>query len=246
MIVENHKHFTEGPLTLEEVIKIISLLENPPEAHYIRKALRIYDLPQRFFDPENYEWGTNATLMRVLLHYFNPQSEYELGKMLEHVAGCTKLLEIGSSFGGTLKRMAAVMPKGSTIVSVDLDCDDTPKFLNPMASLKETCRQLSMLGATVHLQIGDSKNKAIIQNVKDYGPYDFAFIDGDHSYEGVKSDWENYGPMAKTVAFHDTASTVLGVAQLWKEIKESGRYRCEEYVAPERQFGIGVVFRSES
>jgi hypothetical protein len=35
---------------------------------------------------------------------------------------------------------------------------------------------------------------------------DLLFIDGDHSYAGVKSDWEAYGPMLKPgsiAVFHD-------------------------------------------
>lgn len=36
---------------------------------------------------------------------------------------------------------------------------------------------------------------------------DFLFIDGDHSYESCKNDWDLYGPLLKNgaiVAFHDT------------------------------------------
>ncbi len=38
-------------------------------------------------------------------------------------------------------------------------------------------------------------------------PFNFIFIDADHSYDGVKSDWKNYSPMLSgdgLIAFHDT------------------------------------------
>lgn len=51
---------------------------------------------------------------------------------------------------------------------------------------------------------------------------DVLFIDGDHSYEAVKKDWEAWSPFVKkggTVFFHDCDDTSPGVRQLWEEIK---------------------------
>lgn len=243
MNAESHMHFTSGPLVLEEVMKIVSLLENPPEAEYIRKALALYTIPDRYRDAKDFKWGTNNELMAALLHYENPQNPFEFDKMLKILEGKTSLLEIGSNFGGSLKRMAAVMPRGSKIVSVDLDLDKTPKFLNPIDTLKENCRKIGMLGANVELFIGDSHSKQTIEAVRRHGPFEFVFIDGDHTYDGVKADWENYGPMGKIVAFHDIA-TVPEVNKFWNEMRVSTPYRFEEYVDTEKfSFGIGVIFR---
>lgn len=240
--VENE--FTNGPLTIQEVIKIISLLENPPEADMVRKALRFYAVPERLLDHNAYTWGENKAGMEVLFHYESPQDKTELAWLLEHVRGKRSLLEIGSSFGGTLRRMASVMPKGSRIVSVDLPIDSTPQFLNPLASLKDTCRQIGLLGAQVELFVGNSHNPEVIEAVRKYGPFEFAFIDGDHSYDGVKQDWENYGPMCKVVAFHDVHGPVRGCATFWHELKATKAYRTEESVGPGvRKFGIGIVYR---
>jgi hypothetical protein len=74
-------------------------------------------------------------------------------------------------------------------------------------------------------------------------PFDFGFIDGDHSYEGVKADWENYGPMCKIVGFHDIAGQVAGCVRFWNELKASVKYRIEEFLAPETHMGIGIVYR---
>ena len=240
--VENE--FTRGPLTLDEVIKIVSLLENPEEAAMVRKALRFYEVPDRLRDPANCKWGMNEQAMTTLYHYALPQNPDELAWMLGYVKGARSLLEVGSNFGGTLKRMAAVMPKGARIVSVDLDCDATPKYLNPIASLKDTCRKLGLLGADVNLLIGNSHDAEMVEEVRKLGPFDFGFIDGDHSYEGVKADWENFGPMCKVVGFHDIGGGVPDCRRFWQELKASGEYRVEECVSHIKPvFGIGLVFR---
>lgn len=241
----NTTEFTEGPLTLDEMIKIVSLLENPSEAAHVRRSMRFYDVPERL-RAGPYKWGTTEDLRKALWHYALPQHPAELEWMLERVKGATSLLEVGSSFGGTLKRLASVMPKGSLIVSVDLPCDETPKFLNPGPTLQETCRQIGILGGRVELFVGDSHAPEVVQAVSDLAPFDFVFIDGDHTYEGVKQDWENYGPLGHIVAFHDIGAALPQVHRFWNELKASGEYRTEECVSqpgPDGSFGIGIVYR---
>lgn len=238
--------FTYGPLTLEEQMKIVSLLENPPEAAMVRKALRFYEIPPGLTWKE-FKWGESSELMRILFHFECPQNKTELDWMIERIKGKHSLLEVGSSFGGTLKRMAAVMPKGSKIVSIDLDCDSTPSFLNPLASLKDTCRKIGLMGGSVELLIGNSHDPEVVEAARKYAPYDFCFIDGDHSYDGVRQDWENYGPMSNLVGFHDIGGPVEGCTRFWSELKTKGEYRTEELISDENpKFGIGIVYRDGS
>lgn len=64
------------------------------------------------------------------------------------------------------------------------------------------------------------KNNA--NNVEWKDKIDVLFIDGDHSYEGVKKDWEKWSPFVKKggiVFFHDCDNTSPGVRKLWDEIK---------------------------
>jgi len=68
---------------------------------------------------------------------------------------------------------------------------------------------------------GDSHLEAVYKQVKDY-KFDILFIDGDHSYEGVKQDFEMYSPLVKDrglILMHDITNANEGVPQFWKEIK---------------------------
>lgn len=175
--------FTTGPLTLDEMMKIVSLLENPPEAAAIRKALRFYDLPEI----EEYLWPGSDALMKTLRGHACREAD---GAIIAMMRGSRSVLEIGSGFGGMLNRMAAVMPKGATVVSVSA-ANSAPEHLNEQASLKEACRKLSILGANVQLFIGDSHSQKVVDAVSNYGPYDFVLVNGD------EKDWESYSPMGR-------------------------------------------------
>ena len=65
-------------------------------------------------------------------------------------------------------------------------------------------------------------HKASNEAVKDWNrQIDVLFIDGDHTYKGVKDDWENFSPFVKKggkVFFHDCDNTSPEVVQLFNEI----------------------------
>jgi len=86
---------------------------------------------------------------------------------------------------------------------------------------------------------------------------DFIFIDDDHSYEGIKNDFEMYSPLVRKggiIAFHDiipdyytryrieTSPYVFEVHKFWNEVKE--KYEHLEIVKDKNQdgAGIGVLF----
>jgi hypothetical protein len=69
------------------------------------------------------------------------------------------------------------------------------------------------------------------------------FIDGDHSYEAVKQDYENYKDKCKYMAFHDILGlrSCEGVAALWNQIKM--KHENWEFVCPDinTASGIGII-----
>jgi hypothetical protein len=74
-------------------------------------------------------------------------------------------------------------------------------------------------------------------------------IDGDHTYAGVKQDFEMYSPFVREggiVAFHDLVKhpveTGCEVESFWKEVRLSHRY--EEFIEDPQQGwgGIGVLY----
>ena len=102
---------------------------------------------------------------------------------------------------------------------------------------------------------GDSSDTSVVAQVRDVldgRSIDLLFIDGDHSYEGVKGDFERYAPMVSpggAVLFHDIQpqtsrdpAYVIEVPTFWNEVSPGGRFR--EFIdsAGQDGGGIGVLY----
>jgi cephalosporin hydroxylase len=92
---------------------------------------------------------------------------------------------------------------------------------------------------------GSSRDKEITKRL---GRYDAVFIDGDHSYAGVKADFELALTVTdRMIAFHDVADSIYHrqhgcfVADLWQEIKANND-RVEEYILAHDWGGVGIVY----
>lgn len=91
----------------------------------------------------------------------------------------------------------------------------------------------------------DSHDPEVANSIKDHS-YGFIFIDGDHSYEGVKKDWELYKDKITpggVFVFHDVVYTApdpeVNVKRLWEEIRDD--YHWVE-IRSKDSTGMGVLF----
>lgn len=177
------------------------------------------------------------------------QVEEELVKLVEEVRALQprRVLEIGTSMGGTLYLWTRLAAKDAVLVSVDLPGGKFGGGYSPLRT--PLYERFARPEQKLHLLRANSHDPEVKKQVEQLcGAIDFLFIDGDHTYEGVKQDWEMYGPMVRPgglIAFHDIAGNYddTQVKQLWDEIKPGRDYA--EYCYHERHFyGIGVIRQS--
>ena len=89
---------------------------------------------------------------------------------------------------------------------------------------------------------GDTRDARTLEDVKIYlnnEPVDFLFIDGDHSIDGARNDWEKYSPLVRNggvIAFHDTGA-IPAVRQVFEEVPGSVKINIVSYQ------GIGIVIK---
>jgi len=157
-----------------------------------------------------------------------------------------RLLEIGTARGGTLFLFARVAAPGATLVTVDLPHGPFGGGY-PLGHVP-LLRSFGRDGQKIHLVRADSHAPATLQRVTSLlgGGVDFLFVDGDHTYNGVRLDYEMYAPLVRPgglIAFHDIVDgppeAVGGVPRFWDQLR-SGRSHVEEIVADRKQGGWGI------
>ena len=173
------------------------------------------------------------------------RSEFmELGEVIAAVKP-VRALEIGTARGGTLFVLCRLAAPDATVISVDLPHGAFGGGYSPLRI--PLYKRFTSPGQSLHLIRADSHDKDTLQRVRNIlgsEPLDYLFIDADHTYEGVKRDFQLYSPLVRkggTVAFHDIAQHQAGceVPRFWSEIKD--QYLSREIIAPKDGFGIGVL-----
>jgi len=175
------------------------------------------------------------------------QKKQEIKTFLEFIRNKKPkvFLEIGTGKGGTLFLFCSVLPKNSRIISVDLRGESYgagyPSF---MRNLLKSYAQGSQVITLVEMDSHNEKTRDYIKTLLS-GEVDFLFIDADHTYEGVKRDYELYSKLVKKggyIAFHDIKAyeQSCGVYKFWDEIKEK---KVIEIADKSNPYGIGVVVK---
>ena len=159
-------------------------------------------------------------------------------------------VEIGTANGGTLFLFSHVASEGATIVSIDLPGG---RFGGGYPAWRTLLyRSFALPGQKIHLLRADSHDRDTLEQVKailDGREIDFLFIDGDHTYEGVKMDFETYGSLVRRggiIAFHDIVihpvETGCDVSKFWREIKDNCTVREIVQEWSQNWAGIGLLY----
>lgn len=161
-----------------------------------------------------------------------------------------RVLEIGTAKGGTLYLWCQAAADDATLISIDLPGGKFGGgYVEPRAELY---RSFARPGQTLHLLRANSHaddTRKQIDELLGGEKFDFAFIDGDHTYAGVRDDFLHYGKLIRpggVCLFHDIKpahhDAEIEVDQLWDQIKD--KFESKEFIATDdqgRHLGIGMV-----
>jgi len=181
------------------------------------------------------------------------QSHDEIAQLYREVVGLKPkvVLEIGTCHGGSLYLWCQAAGPNATLISLDLPGGKFGGGYHEKRTKLYQC--FALPGQKLHLLRGDSHQEDSLQKVLkiiNSQKVDFLFIDGDHRYEGVKRDYEQYSPLVRPggiIAFHDILPSPpelgMEVWRFWEELKKTEKSACEfvNTSSNDRSIGIGIV-----
>ena len=216
---------------------------NDPEAYY---SMSLPLSPYGETDVVNNALTVAGTIgMHQHDEEIRPFAEWLATRQPHHV------IEIGTLKGGTAALWHELCT--GTVVSVDLPSGrfggadhgyNEEAVLKRNQTLQNKFHRLHCLSANSH----SKETPELVHYLLKEEQADFLFIDGDHTYEGVKADFEMYAPLVRPggiIALHDVLDTPVHrsagcyVNKFWNELPpHKALFSCNGPWG-----GIGVTFR---
>jgi predicted O-methyltransferase YrrM len=138
-------------------------------------------------------------------------------------------VEIGTFMGVTAAELAKALPKDAVLFCVD-------PYFDGYAIQSIANRHLARQGLAGKVRMIQATAKGALESLPEQ--VDFIFVDGDHSYEGLKEDWEIVRRILRPggiAAFHDVnpqpqiRASCEGAVQCFEElIRPSPEFRLIE------------------
>jgi cephalosporin hydroxylase len=209
-------------------------------------------LDQRAFSPETdklvqFTMTESGGAIRPL------QNPWEISELMKRVREKQPrvIVEIGTAKGGTLFLFCQHAADDVTIISLDLPFGRNgggyPKWKEKLyAKFAKPGQTLHLMRANSHLDETRTRIEALLKGRK----IDVLMIDADHSYEGVKRDYDLYSPLLAQdgfIAMHDVIlnrfDPEIEVHKFWDELKATEKTEELVHNYGQGNLGIGIVRR---
>jgi cephalosporin hydroxylase len=242
------RRYTESARQFARAWVPAKILERYHTAHLVHRARSLASLAAQATTLE-----ARCNAIEQFAEFRSYQKRFELLRFLERVSELqpAAICEIGAATGGTLCAVSHTAIDTATIVSVDYDF--TPARMHAVPRLARRGQKVTCIAGDSHTPAVHSRVVSALGSAR----LDLLFIDGDHSYDGVRSDFEMYRGLVRRggmIAFHDivpdfntrfgtpTAAESGGVPVFWRELTQA--YTATEEIIESLEqdgYGIGLI-----
>ena len=177
------------------------------------------------------------------IHPYAQQYKKEYLSLLENIfipLNPHIIIELGTHAGGSFMGFCEASSKDAILISIDRNHGGAPDKIK-----KFHRNALTITGDTQ-----DKNNLMLVKNIIEDKKIDFLFIDANHTYDGVKKDFNLWSPLVRDngiISLHDVCYHLHNkdceVEKFWNEIKNKLKWKFKEYHFEDNQTnrGIGVL-----